>query len=137
MAQELNRPRSLPQTTQELLAARKTNQRRTLTDHVNDIHVQLWQNPHYQRLLEAVWNEESVEGNLRADNQEAARMIRDVARKTSNVYLKDTPLVAISKSLNVVLNRYDHGRKQRRYLVTSLKVPAPMPANVEEPDAEE
>lgn len=117
MAHDLPRAKSLPSSTAELLAARKTNQRRTLNDHVNDIHVTLWEDDDYQRLLEAVHQEEAVEGTLKADNLMAAQMIRNVAKQTGNPFLIGKNLETISKSLNIVLNRYDMGRKYRRKLM--------------------
>ena len=41
----------LPQTVEELLAQRKPMVGRTLNDYVEDIHVKLWPNPTYQKLL--------------------------------------------------------------------------------------
>ncbi len=104
---------ALPVTTQDLLAMRKTMRERTLNDHVDDIHVALWTNPDYHRALEAVYDEDAVEGSLAADNFIAAGMIRDHARQNDNHHVKDKKLATIVKSLNVVLRRYGIGRKER------------------------
>ena len=53
-------PSRLPQTVEELLAQRKPMVGRTLNDYVEDIHVKLWPNPTYQKLLDAVYDEDAT-----------------------------------------------------------------------------
>lgn len=104
---------ALPATTQDLMSMRKSMRERTLNDHVEDVHVALWDDPAYHRALEAVYDEDAVEGSLAADNFLAATMIREHARANGNLYLKDKKLATIVKALNVVLKRYGISRKER------------------------
>ena len=92
---------------------RKSMRERTLNDHVDDIHVLLWSNPNYHRALEAVYDEDAVEGSLSADNFIAAGMIREYAREHELPHVKDKKLATIVKSLNIVLRRYGISRKER------------------------
>lgn len=112
------RPPSLPTTREEMIAQRKSEMHRTLNDHVEDIHLALYTDPDYQRLLDAVYDEDAVEGSLAADNLEAATMIRDYARKDKrNPYVGDKKKATISKALGVVLRRYGMSRKERSRMV--------------------
>ena len=112
------RPPSLPATRQEMIAQRKGEMRRTLNDHVEDAHLVLYDNEQYQRLLDAVYDEDAVEGSLAADNLEAARMIRDFARIDGrDPYVADKKLATLSKALGVVLRRYGMSRKERSRMI--------------------
>ena len=115
----------LPRTVEELLAQRKPMVGRTLNDYVEDIHVKLWPDPQYQKLLEAVYDEDAVEGSLTADNLEAAGMIRAYASDGAN----RVPQVAgrkkatIVKALNVVMRRYHMARNERAVMLGGQPVP--------------
>ena len=113
----------LPISTQDLLSMRKKMQERTLNDHVDDIHVALWENPAYHTALEAVDDADAVEGSLAADNFLASTMIRDHARETANHHIKDKKLATIVKALNVVLRRYGIDRKTRAATIDGVLVP--------------
>jgi hypothetical protein len=121
MPYDLGRAPTLPRTKEELFAG-KTRQR-TLNDYVHDVHVDLWDNPEYQKLLEAVTNDEAVEGSIKADNLMAARMIREVAITEGNNHLKEKPLTAISKAINVIQDRYKQGRGRRRKMLAGIAGP--------------
>lgn len=110
---DLTKTIPLPATTQDLVAMRKSMRERTLNDHVEDVHVTLWDDPAYHRALEAVYDEDAVEGSLAADNFLAAMMIRDYARDKKLPFLMDKKLATIVKALNVVLKRYGISRKER------------------------
>ena len=104
----------LPQTVEELLAQRKPMVGRTLNDYVEDIHVKLWPNPTYQKLLDAVYDEDAVEGSLTADNLEAAGMIREFAAGEGQVpQVAGRKKATIVKALNVVMRRYHMSRGER------------------------
>lgn len=83
MNDEVGRPRAvpLPTTVEDMLAQRRTMAGRTLNDYVEDMHIKLWPNATYQRFLEAVYDEDAVEGSLAVDNIKAAEMIRDLAKE--------------------------------------------------------
>lgn len=95
---------------------------RTINDLVEDIHRDLLENAHYRALLNAVYDEQAVEGSLSADNTLAAMMIRDKAKRDSSELAKEK-LATISKALGVVLRRYKQSRKQRRNMVAGEEVP--------------
>ncbi len=104
----------LPQTVEELLAQRKPMVGRTLNDYVEDIHVKLWPNANYQKLLDAVYDEDAVEGSLTADNLEAAGMIREFAAGEGQVpQVAGRKKATIVKALNVVMRRYHMSRGER------------------------
>jgi hypothetical protein len=86
---------------------------RTLNDHVDDIHRALWTNPQYRRALEAVHDEDAIEGSLAADNLVAATIIRDYARQNGHEHVADKKLATIVKAMSVVLRRYGISRKER------------------------
>jgi hypothetical protein len=103
----------LPATVEDMLA-RKSPTLQNLNDHVDSIHVALFAaNERYQKLLDAVHDEEAEEGSLSADNLLAAMMIREYAQKNDNPYVARKKLATIVKSLNVVLRRYHMSRKER------------------------
>jgi hypothetical protein len=118
------RPIPLPSTVEDLVAARKIAQVKTLNDYVDEVHEALWNDEEYRRLLESVYNEDAVEGSLIADDLLAAQMIREYARAKGITYLKDRKLATIVKSLNVVLRRYDFDRKARANTVSGHSVQA-------------
>jgi hypothetical protein len=108
----------LPPTVSELLARKTMKAVRTLNDDVDDIHVALWENnEEYMRLLDAVYDEDAVEGSLAIDNAKAAEMIRDYAKRNGVTYVANKKLATLVKSLNVVLRRYRITRKQRAVMV--------------------
>ena len=107
----------LPSTAGEHLAHRKLKAKRTLNDHVEDEHLKLIENEDYRALLDAVYDEQAVEGSTEADTLMAAKMIREKAVKTNNTEVTRQKLATIAKALNVVLSRYGFGRKQRRNTV--------------------
>ena len=113
----------LPVSKQDLLSMRKTMQERTLNDHVDDVHVQLWEDPAYHKALEAVDDGDAVEGSLSADNFLAATLIREHARKTENPHIMNKKLATIVKALNIVLRRYGIDRKTRAVSIGGVVVP--------------
>lgn len=117
---EIHRPSPppLPATRGEMLAQRKGDPHKTLNDHIEEIHSALYEDAKYQRFLDAVYDEDAVEGSLAADNLEAARMIRSHASEDDrNTYVADKKLATISKALGVVLRRYGMSRKERSRMI--------------------
>ena len=70
-------------------------------------------NDKFNRYLQAVYDEQAVEGSLAADNIGAAIMIREKAIELG-LPLADEKWATISKSLGVVLRRYGLSRKERK-----------------------
>jgi len=106
----------LPATVEEMVAKRTMPDKRTLNDYVDDIHKALWAEPNevYQKLLDAVYDEDAVEGSLAIDNAKAAEIIRDWAIQSDRVpYVASKKLATIVKALNVVLRRYKMTRRER------------------------
>ena len=106
-------PHPLPITKEELEAHLKVFHEPTLNDVVHSYHVAMWEDPQYHRYLDAVYDEDAVEGSLALDNGEAARMIRERAIAADDKRLATKKLATISKALNVVLRRYGISRKER------------------------
>lgn len=104
---------------------RKLQFGQTINDHVEAVHIMLLNeadNEEYLKLLEAVHDEQAVEGSLSADNLMAARKIREVAERIKNPVRK-LKLATISKALNVVMRRYEVSRKERKHMVGGKVVP--------------
>jgi len=101
---------------------------RTLNDYVEDVHCALLASDddgeRYRNLLEAVYDEDAVEGSLSVDNALAAQMIRNYATdQNSKHFLAMKKIATISKSLGVVLRRYNASRSERRNMVGGTIVP--------------
>lgn len=105
---------ALPRTVSALMEQKKTSNQRTLNDHVESIHLSLYEDAEYQQLIDAVYPEQAVEGSLIADDLEAARMIREKARAIGDLTVANQKLATLVKSLGVVLRRFGIGRKERR-----------------------
>lgn len=107
-------PRQLPVTVQDLEAMRKVFHQPTLNDRVDAIHVRLWENEQYRRLLDSVYDEDCVEGSQAADNLFAAMMIRTYAKDVAgDQYVAGKKAATIVKSLGVVTRRYGISRGER------------------------
>lgn len=108
-------PPPLPAKAEEWIDYRKGAS--TLADQVQVIHNTLKTDETYLRFLYAVYNPQSVEGSLHADNLEAAAMVRQKAKGlewATEVAAQNKE--TIWKALNVVLRRHHQSRKQRRGL---------------------
>jgi hypothetical protein len=96
----------------------------TLNDHVETVHLMLWdETPEYRAFLEAVWDSDAVEGSLAIDNTMAAMLLRDKAKTIDGNPVGRKNLDTIKKSLGVVLRRYGNDRKERRHTVGGQIVP--------------
>jgi len=101
---------------------------RTLNDYVEDVHCALLtsddEGERYRALLDAVYDEDAVEGSLSVDNTLAAQMIRNhAADQNSKHMLAGKKIATISKSLGVVLRRYNASRAERRNTLGGVVVP--------------
>jgi hypothetical protein len=90
---------------------------------VEDIHLVLIEEEPYRDFLEAVYDEDAVEGSCAIDNAKAAELIRDRAKKMGYEELAKRKLATISKALNVVTRRYKLSRKMRKNMVRGEIVP--------------
>src|SRR5262245_20440917 len=116
------RPTPLPATIDDW--ERKIKHGLTLNDHVEAVHLQLWDDsPEYRAFLEAVWDSDAVEGSLACDNHEAARLLREKAKTIDGNPAGRKNIDTLKKSLGVVLNRYGNSRKDRRHTVHGQRVP--------------
>jgi hypothetical protein len=120
----------LPATLEEMLARRPATASRTLNDYVDDIHKQLWSAvddkdaAEYRRLLDAVYDEDAVEGSLAIDNAKAAEIIRVRATKAKLDYVANKKLMTLVKAMNVVLRRYHMTRKERATRLGGEDIPS-------------
>jgi hypothetical protein len=124
------RPAPLPTEISDWEKARKVKVERTLNDNVEDIHLNLLNHgdvkrrEKYKGLLDAVYDEDAVEGSLAADNFLVATMIRDYAREDNHdPYVANKKLATLIKALGVVLRRYGWSRSQRARTVGGELVP--------------
>lgn len=116
----------LPGTKAELMAQRKSlGKDKVLNDYIEEAFVAMYGEEGFSAftdLLNAVWDQEAVEGSCKADDIEAARLMRDYAREQKIRMIPDKNLETISRSLNVVLRRYQMSRKERRGRVGTSQV---------------
>lgn len=115
--------RPLPTSVVEMEGQRVVQDRVNLNDMVEAMHKRLYSNPVYFALIDGVWDSESVEGSLAADNYKAADMIREEAKSQGIAMLAGKNWATISKSLGVVLRRFQIDRKTRRQTVDGERVP--------------
>jgi hypothetical protein len=116
-------PPPLPATVEGWVSVLK--QQPSINDQVQTVHRTLIPDPAYRRLLLATVNPQALEGSIASDNNVAAMMIREKARTMVGVDLVvEANLQSIIIALNVVLNRYGLGRKQRKNLVGGEQAPA-------------
>jgi hypothetical protein len=136
----------LAKTKQEMLAHRKYSMNYTLNDRIEAIHLMLMPDEdaaapdpddekavqmadyqeQYYLYLDAVYDEQSIEGKIAADNQEAARIIRLVAKDPmlgNDAYVGSQKLITIVRSMGVVLRRYNMSRTDRAHSVDGEIVP--------------
>lgn len=114
----------LPRTVEEFRQRRVVQTTLTLNDQVEEIHLLLYPDPVYKKFLEAVWDEDAVEGSLSIDNAKAAEMIREkAAALNSNSELSKKKLATIVKCLGVIMRRHELSRKHRRHMVGGKQVP--------------
>lgn len=108
---------------------RKTKSDRNLNDLVEELHMELVNEAHsrceeYRGFLDATHDSQAVEGSLAADNNEAARIVREEARSSKPTGLvARSNLASIIKALNVVLTRYNMTRKERRTMIGGQSLP--------------
>ena len=105
---------ALPSTVSALMDQKKTSNQRTLNDHVEAIHLSLYEDEKYRGFIDTVYNEQAVEGSLMADDFQAATMIREKAKEVGDASVFHQNLATLVKSLSVVLRRYGISRKERR-----------------------
>jgi hypothetical protein len=117
----------LPATTEGFLAHRKLKARRTINDHVEDVHLLLVEREDYLDLITAIYPEQTVEGSIPADDIMAAQMIRRKAKEIGNAELQSQKLGAITRALNIVLRRFGFSRNERRNMVGGITVQASEP----------
>lgn len=92
---------------------RKNLAHRTINDEVESLFLPLYEsNSDFRELLEAVYDSEAVEGSLRADDYDAATVLRNQAPAGSRVAQANKE--TIRRALNVVLRRYNISRNERR-----------------------
>lgn len=103
----------LPATVLDLIKQRTGRFEKTLNDMVEELYLKLWENAQFKRLLDAVTDGEAVEGSLGCDDHEAARMLRELARKEHSP-IQDKPIASYKLALKVVMRRYQMSRKQRK-----------------------
>jgi hypothetical protein len=110
-------PVPLPTTRGDLVVLRKLKAKlKPLNDQVEEVVEQLIEDEKFNRYLQAVYDEQAVEGSCAADNIGAAIMIREKAIELG-LPLADEKWATISKSLGVVLRRYGISRKERQNTV--------------------
>ena len=125
MAEEvtaLRIPPALPETRTDLLAQYKLKRKRSINDLVEDIVVRLWEDDEFQKLVDAIYDFDSVHGSMADDDVMAALMIKDVAQKSGPEEVAGKNIHTIKLAMRVVLRRFTQGRSER---FEKAELPAP------------
>ena len=85
---------------------------KTLNDAVQAVVLHLWDDPKFQRYLQAKTNAEAVEGSMFADHCEAAQQIQRFGDKNNVAIVAGTKITPIVTALRVVLRRLASIQKQ-------------------------
>jgi hypothetical protein len=112
----------LPNTVVDLIKQRRGKFEKTLNDIVEELYLKLWENQQFKDFLDAVDDGAAVEGSIGCDDHEAARMLRDLARKEHSP-VKDKPLASFKYALKIVMRRYNMSRKERKIALGGEPVP--------------
>jgi len=112
----------LPATVADLLAHRKSGQKKSLNDEVDDIFLRLWETQKFRDLFEAIHPSQTIEGSFACDDNAAANMVRQYAAEHHMPTTANTKIAAIIFSLHVVSRRFDQSRNQRRTMVKGERV---------------
>ena len=95
-------------------AQRKVLTSQSINDRVEHIFRTLYDTaPEFLALISAATNDEAVEGSVACDDFSAASQLRSLARKLGDTVVSDASLAAVTKSLKVVLRRYNLSREGR------------------------
>lgn len=117
------RPEALPPTIS--LWQRAIKDGLTLNDHVEAVHIALYDtSEEYRAFLEAVYDDDAVEGSLAVDTMKAAELLRDHAITMNNMVGRKK-VATVIKALNVVLRRYNKSRRERRDTVGGMMISGP------------
>ena len=112
----------------------KARHEKTLNDMVDEVLERLIKDPEtgdkIRSYLEAVYDEQAIEGSLAADNLEIAHMIREDAKRAGPAKLAGQKKATIVKAMNVCFNRWEGlSRNERRNTVAGqLVAPTTPPA---------
>ena len=128
----------LPATRTDLLAGYKLKRRRSINDLVEEIVVKLWDNDEqFMKYVDAIYNEQAVEGSLDEDDTMAAIVIRDTAKRDKHMEVAGQNIRTIKLAMRVCLRRFGISRPEREEMA---QLPGPRPRFVatgtEEPPAE-
>lgn len=105
----------LPATALDFANAYKLKNTGTLNDQVEQVVRVLIDVPAFRTLIDAVYDEDSVEGKMYLDDAAAANMIRDYAKENNGpALLMQAKLVTLVRAMKVVLRRFSAGREDRR-----------------------
>jgi len=100
----------LPTTQAGWLAARTMNRQRTISDEVEQAHVEIVgspEGPEYLKFLNGINRAQSVTGDLRMDDVYAAQMIIEHAASNGSMLIKnEKPYVIVLKLRSVLARRY-------------------------------
>jgi len=105
---------ALPKTVSDMINGRKVKTKLSLNDQVDELHLRLYEELDYRKLLDAVYPEMAITGDLKLEDGMAAQMIVAHARENGYPYIARQKLGTVVKALNVVLRRYGMSRTERR-----------------------
>lgn len=118
-----------PRTVEELESKRIVKKRMSLIDEAERLHKIMMEHPDseiralYKKYNESDFDDETVEGDVVDDRVLAAKLAREVAAKTGNTTVEETPLKKLRQALNRAKGRFNQATQQRQRL--RLIKPAP------------
>ena len=108
------RSRSLPANVADLEAQRVVKRKFTVLDEVEQAYLELYNDPKFRALREALVPEETVEGSISMDDAAAALMIRNKAAEMGLHQAAVAQLNTISLALRAAERRVNASRLQRK-----------------------
>jgi len=119
----------LPATRADLLAGYKLKRKRSINDLVEEIIVKLWDHDEeFMKYVDAIYDEEAVEGSLEDDDTMAAQIIRNYAKKENHTEVAGKNLHTIKLAMRVGLRRFGIARPEREQQAQLPFSPPPAPA---------
>lgn len=117
-------PPALPETRSDLMAHYKLKRKRSINDLVEEIVIKLWEDDEFQKLVDAIYDSDSVHGSLGDDDVMAAVMIKEVATRDKHTEVAAKNIHTIKLAMRVALRRFSQGRGDR---FEAGELPAPNP----------
>jgi hypothetical protein len=103
---ELSLPIAVPRNAHDLMLYKKGKAKLRDVDRVEPHFLGTIESPEYESFADAMDDGSNVEGSMRSDDQEIARMVRTQAQKAGDTVVSNWPLDRTRRALGAVMRRY-------------------------------